>query len=473
MALMGPVWGLTACGSTDEQADDDASVVTATLPPAETSGPAPTSDVGTTGLSDDGAAATPTPSDVAESAATTAGTRQDDPKVSLGMDVLIERDFDLLVGRRVGLITNQASTVDGRNAADVLAEADGVELVALFAPEHGIRAELAAGVDVADGVDPTTGVPVFSLYGPTRKPTAEMLEGVDLLVFDLQDVGARFYTYTSTMGLAMQAAADAGIPFVVLDRPNPLGGDRVSGPIRTDDQDSFVGQYPIPAVHGMTTGELAQAIRDEGWLDGLADLDLRVVEMRGWSRTDRWSDTGLPWVPPSPGLPTSDIALVYPATVPFEATSLSYGQGTDLPFGQIGAPWLDGPALAAALEARGLAGVRFEPTTFTPSAGLLSSPPAEPLRYDGEPVQGVKLIVEDPAGFDAFAVGIHLIDEVLRRAEGNEIAVIEQPDFFDRLMGTDRVRLELEVGTGAADIVAGWADDQARFAAASAGWHRY
>ncbi|MGB5758135.1 MAG: DUF1343 domain-containing protein, partial [Acidimicrobiales bacterium] len=281
-------------------------------------------------------------------------------------------------GKRVGLIASRASVVGDRTVIDLLAQSDSVDLVSVFAAEHGIRADVDAGATIDDGVDPATGLAVHSLYGATRSPTAEMLADIDVLVFDLQDVGARFYTYTATMGLAMQAAARAGIPFVVMDRPNPIGGTSLGGAVRDDDHRSFVGQYPIPAVHGMTAAELALAIRGEGWLDGLEGLDLRVVAMSGWARDDLWADTGLAWVPPSPGLPTALTALVYPATVLFEATTLSFGRGTDHPFSQVGAPWLDGEDLARALNDRNLPGIRFRAVTFTPLAAPGSSPDGGP-----------------------------------------------------------------------------------------------
>ncbi len=377
-----------------------------------------------------------------------------------GAAVLARRGFSDFSGQRVGLIANRASVVDGRSVVDLMAEADGMELAAIFSPEHGIRADVGSGLAVADGVDPVTGVTVHSLYGATRAPSAEMLTGIDVLVFDLQDVGARFYTYTSTMGLAMQAAAGAGIPFVVLDRPSPLG-DRVDGAVRDDDHVSFIGQYPIPSVHGLTTGELARAIRGERWLDGLQALDLRVVELSGWRREDGWDGTGLPWVAPSPGLPSATAALTYPATVLFEATTLSFGRGTDRPFEQFGAPWLDADALADALNRRGLAGVRFEAISFTPQPGP-SEP--EPL-FEGVDVPGVRLVVTEPQRLQPSAVGVHLLDEVLAQAAAlaTAVTVVDRPDFLDLLAGTDDLRLSLEAGQPAVGIVEAWQGDLAAF----------
>lgn len=398
------------------------------------------------------------------------------PSVAPGAAVLAERGFSDFFGLRVGLIANRASVVDGRSVIDILAEADGFDLVAVFAPEHGLRADAGAGELVADGVDPVTGLPVYSLYGETRSPTQESLAGMDVLVHDLQDVGARFYTYTATMGLAMQAAAEAGIPFVVLDRPNPIG-DRAAGSMRADDQVSFVSRYPVPALHGMTSGELAIAIQGEGWLDGLADLDLRVVPMAGWRSDMRWSDTGLDWTPPSPGLPTAESALTYPATVLFEATTLSYGRGTDHPFQQIGAPWLDSAALAEALRAADLAGVRFDPVAFTPEADER----AAALQYEGVEVSGVRVIVTDGSAVDQAAVGVHLLAAVLAQAQavndsgangsaGEDgsadepaIQVIDRPEFLALLTGTTAVGDALAAGVAPADIVASWSDELSAF----------
>lgn len=398
-----------------------------------------------------------------------ADSGQIDSPIRTGAGRSADQEFSDLSGLRVGLVTNQASLVDGVNLVDVLHASPSVELVALFAPEHGIRADLGAGVDVADGVDPVTGLPVHSLFGATRKPTPEMLDGVELLAFDLQDVGVRFYTYNSTMGLAMQAAAEAGIPFVVLDRPNPLGRRLTSGPLRAPDQVSFVSQYPIPAVHGMTSGELARAIQGEGWLDGLEDLDLRVVAVDGWDPDRGWSGTGLGWVPPSPGLPTLDIVQAYPGTVLFEATTVSYGRGTDRPFGQVGAPWIDAPALVAVLEAAGLPGVRFEPTTFTPEAGPAAAEP----RYEGVSVPGVRVVVTDAGAVDPFAVGVHVLHHVIEQGRAAGVAVIDRADFFDLLAGSSALRLDLEAGVAPATIVEGWRADLDRFEAVRERWRLY
>ena len=368
--------------------------------------------------------------------------------VVTGAQALVDADLALLRGQRVGLIANRASTVGGRRLIDVVAEHPEVEVVALFAPEHGVEADGEAGSEVVDGVDRVTGVPIHSLYGAARAPTPEVLAQLDVVVFDLQDIGARFYTYTATLGLAMQAAARADVQVVVLDRPNPLGGDRPDGPLRGPEAESFLGLYPIPALHGLTTGELALAIRGQGWLDGLDQLDLVVIELEGWDRSQRWTDTGLAWSAPSPGLPDAELSLLYPATVLLEATTVSFGRGTDRPFGQFGASWLDAEALVAELEAIGLPGIRFEPTRFRPADQT-------------EAVPAVRLEVTDGDQLRPLAVGVHLMARLL--AQAGDRPIIDRPDHFDLLAGTPQLRRDLVAGRDPADIVASWSDDLDRW----------
>lgn len=286
--------------------------------------------------------------------------------VRTGADLLVERHLGELSGRRVGIVTNQTGRLStGTNLVDTLI-ASGINVVALFGPEHGIRGESAAGEKIRNGKDRRTGLPVYSLYGTNREPTPDMLRSVDLLIYDIQDVGARFYTYISTMGLVMDAAAEAGIPVLVLDRPNPLGGRLIDGPILDDSLRSFVGMYPIPVVYGMTCGELARMINGEMWLAGGRRAQLNVIAMEGWTRDMTWDRTGLPWVPPSPNIPDPTTALLYPATCFIEATNLSEGRGTPAPFRQFGAPFLSGYRLTRDLNDQGLDGVSFSPAEFTP-----------------------------------------------------------------------------------------------------------
>ena len=359
---------------------------------------------------------------------------------------------------RVGLVANPTSVVGDDHLIDLLDAAPDVELAAIFAPEHGLRGVGGAGELLDDEIDGRTGVTVFSLYGDTFRPTPEMLDGIDALLYDLQDVGTRFYTYIATMGFAMEAAAEAGIPFVVLDRPVVSGGELTGGFVLVDEQRSFVGPYEIPAAYGMTAGELASMLIGEGWLD--ADPELRIVGLEGWDRSMRWDDTELRWVPPSPGLPTVDSALAYPGTVFLEATTISFGGGTEFPFSMAGAPWLDGPELAADLNGRGLPGVVFESVEFTPRPipGRTRSP-----RLEGEALGGVRIVIVDERSFLPVATGIHLLEALVRRGEAAGEEVIDRPEWVDLLSGTTRLRELLDAGTPAADIVAAWADEVAAF----------
>lgn len=387
--------------------------------------------------------------------------------IRVGAGVLADAGFSPLQGQRVGLITNDAATVDGERVVDLLVRS-GVEVVALFAPEHGLEATVAAGAPVADGQARVSGsgsddpsvIPVHSLYGTIRAPSQRALVGLDVLVFDLQDVGVRAYTYTATMGLSMVAAAEAGVPFMVLDRPNPLGGVLIDGFVTDDDQGSFVSRYPIPAVHGMTAGELALAIKGEGWLDGLDGLELEVVGVDGWSRPMLWGDTGLSWSAPSPSLPTPSSVAAYPVTVGLEATTMSVGRGSAEPFALIGAPWLDAQAAAAELNGRRLTGVRVEATTFTARA---STAVPEPV-YPDQEIPGVRLVVTDPGQYQPALVGLHVLEVLGAQARDRGVVLIDRPEAFDRLAGSDRLRLGLAAGQGPEEIAAGWADELAAFA---------
>ena len=379
------------------------------------------------------------------------------PVVRSGAEVLAEREFDLLQGRRVGLIVNHTAVVDSIHLMDLIHQSPETELTALFGPEHGIRGTADAGEEVEHGRDVRTGAPIYSLYGQTRKPSPEMLRDVDVLVFDIQDIGARFYTYISTMGLAMLAAAEQGIPFVVLDRPNPIGGEYVSGFMLDPAHESFVGQYEIPMAHGLTVGELARMIKGEDLMEGLSDLDLTVVPTDGWTRDVLWPETNLPWIPPSPNIPDFETALVYPGAVLFEATSASEGRGTQSPFLQLGANWADGPALAETLNNRDLRGVKFEAVEFTPESieGMAANP-----KLLGTPVQGVRYVVTDPDVFEPVEAGIHVLHAFFHQAhEAGIDDFIDRPAALARLSGTDRLLQMLRAGDAPEEIIAAWQDE--------------
>ncbi len=375
-----------------------------------------------------------------------------------GNEVLMADSSHLVDARRVGLITNHTGlTRDQTHAVDLL-RSQGVEIVALFAPEHGIRGTVAEPESggtgdqaawVESGVDEITGLPVRSLYGAALKPTPEMLADIEVLLFDIQDIGARYYTYVSTMALAMQAAAENDIPFVVLDRPNPIGGALVHGNVLEPEHSSFVGLYPVPMRHGMTAGELASMINDHFEVGA----QLHVVPAAGWEREAWFDQTGLPWVNPSPNMPSLESATHYPGTCLFEGTNLSVGRGTPLAFQQIGAPWLDGAALAERLNAYRLSGVRFEAVTFTPSA-------PHDRKYDGELVNGVLFIATDRGVYDPTQAAVAALIEARRlAAERWEWKV----GHFDRLAGTERLREQIEAGAQLADVTSGWNDQLAAF----------
>ena len=377
--------------------------------------------------------------------------------VQSGAEVLAENDFASLSGQRVGLIANHTTRVDTSHLADRLAAAPTVELGAIFSPEHGFRGTAGAGEKVGDDRDPRTGAPVYSLYGDTRRPTPEMLEGLDVLVFDVQDVGARFYTYITTMGLSMQAAAEADLPFVVLDRPNPLGGTYTDGFVLEPPHASFVGRYPIPITHGLTIGELARYIQSEKLLAGVGALDLSVVELKNWSRDTQWPDTGRDWRPPSPNLPTWETALLYPGMCFFEGVRVSEGRGTERPFRQIGAPW---PPVAAqrvvdTLRARDLAGVAVDTAAFTPR----SMPGAPAPRFEGEQLYGLEVRVTDRRAVKPVRVGLHALHAVHERAQvRGDTAFVSRPEHLTRLAGTDRLLAQLQAGAPPEAIIASWTE---------------
>ncbi len=359
-----------------------------------------------------------------------------------GIEVLLSDSLSLVRGRRAGLITNHTGRDrSGTPSIDLLAAHPEVELVALYSPEHGIRGSAEAGVRVAGSVDERTGLPIHSLYGETRTPTAEMLEGVEVLLFDIQDVGARYYTYLSTMALAMEAAGEHGIPFVVLDRPNPIGGDPVQGNVLDPGFASFVGLYPIPMRHGLTAGEFARmAVGEFG-----VRVELRVAVADGWRRTMPYVETGIPWIAPSPNMPSVESALHYPGTCLFEGTPISVGRGTDRAFQQVGAPWLDGEELARRLGALGVPDARFVPVRFTPRE------PGDGKFGDTE-VGGVRLLADGPA-YDPTLAALALLAEI-RVMSGEHWSW--RPGHFDRLAGTDALRTAVDAGASYGQLAEGW-----------------
>jgi len=365
-----------------------------------------------------------------------------------GLEVLLGEQKSLIEGKRVGLVTNHTG-VDRqmRHSIDLLAQAPGVKLTAIFAPEHGIRGIVQAGGKVTNTTDERTGVPVYSIYGEVQRPTAAMLKDVDVLVFDIQDAGVRFYTYISTMGECMEAAADQGIPFVLCDRPDPItaamAGGRVLDIARFK---SFVGAYPVPIRYGLTLGELAGFVR-EGMTK---DVKLTVVRMKNYKRSLWYDQTGLPWIAPSPNLPTLASATVYPGMCLIEGTNVSEGRGTMQPFEMIGAPWLNGHRLAEGLAALKLEGVLFRPVSFTPVSS----------KYQGQVCQGIQLHVTDRQRFQPILAALHILSLIRREYPGQ---FQWRESGFDRLAGSDDVRKAIEQGTPAERIVASWQAELKKF----------
>jgi len=363
----------------------------------------------------------------------------------VGIDVLAAQGFAPLRGKRVGLITNHTGVSrDGRSTIDLLHKAEGVELVALFSPEHGIRG--TADEKVASGKDEATGLPIYSLYGETRRPTAEMLQGIDALVVDIQDAGVRFYTYVTTMAYAMEEAAKHGIAFYVLDRPNPLGGERVEGPMLDSDKLSFVGYESLPVVHGMTVGELALLFNAHRGLG----VELHVIQMEDWRRSDTYESTGLYWIAPSPNLRSLDAALLYPGVEILQAGGVSVGRGTDTPFELLGAPWINGPQLAEFLNKRFVPGVRFVPVRFTPRDGL----------HKGVACEGVSLVITDRTALHSMLMGLELAQALWKLYPlGFDI------DKTITLIGNADTVAWLKKGDNPAWIVSDWTDELNAFRA--------
>lgn len=371
-----------------------------------------------------------------------------------GIEVLLQAPPKMLLGKRIGLVTNPTG-VDRRyqSTIDLLAARKEFRLVALFGPEHGVRGDAQAGAAVTGSIDAATGLPVYSLYGEQRAPTPEMLAGIDALLFDIQDVGARFYTYPYTLANVLRAAKQQGIPVWVLDRPNPLGGEQVEGPVLETDFASFVGQFPIPVRHGMTLGELATLFNTAFGINA----ELHVVKMRGWRRRDIEPGRTLPWVMPSPNMPTPDTALVYPGMALLEGTNASEGRGTTRPFEMIGAPYVEPRALAEHLNALRLPGVHFRPTWFTPSFS----------KHAGVACGGVQLHVLNRETFQPFRTGLAVVkalhDLYPQAFRFAPAASSSAPPFFDKLAGNRWIREGIVRGESLDALEARWQPDLEAF----------
>ena len=366
--------------------------------------------------------------------------------IKTGLEVLVTQEVERLRGRRIGLVTQPAAILpDVRSSVDALLDA-GATLTALFGPEHGFDGASADAARIDHAVHERLGIPIFSLYGAQHEPTPAMLAQVDLLVFDMQDVGVRFYTYRSTLFYVLRSAGAAGVPVLLLDRPNPLSGVQVEGPLLEPECHSFVGVLSLPVRHGMTLGELARMINDEAKLGA----DLTVLPMQGWRRSMWFDATGLPWAPTSPAMPHLSTATVYPGACLVEGTTLSEGRGTALPFEVVGAPWLDGDRLARTLNGLRLPGVRFRPVRFTPTDS----------KHAHSACDGVQWHVLDRAEFRPVVAGVHVV-AAIRSQHPDHFEFLAtswegRPPHFDLLMGNARVRAGLELGVSVEELTADW-----------------
>jgi len=378
--------------------------------------------------------------------------------VETGLEMMIKSDFEILKGKRIGLITNPTG-VDRylRSAIDILYNAPGVKLTALYGPEHGVRGEFTAGEIIGSEKDPATGIPVYSLYGETRKPTREMLAGIDILVYDIQDIGSRSYTYISTLGLAMEAAAENNIPFMVLDRPNPLGGIRMEGPLVQPGFVSFVSQYPVPYIHGLTVGELAKYLNEEGLLKNGIRCKLEVMKMNGWRRDMLFEETGLPWIPSSPHIPNAQSPLFYPATgIIGELYVASIGVGYTLPFQLVAAEWIDADSLAKNLNSLSLPGVIFRPVHYKPYYSV----------SQGKMVHGVQIHLTVPKRAPLTLLQFYILQEAHNLWPEKDLFRLTDPsrlEMFDKVCGTDKIRIEFTKTWQVSSIIDLWSEGIQQF----------
>lgn len=378
------------------------------------------------------------------------GVRSDNEQIVTGLEHLVELNFEPLRGKKVGLITN-ATGVDAslKSTIDILHESSEVELVALYGPEHGVRGDYAAGDKVESYTDPSTGIPVYSLYGATRKPTVDMLKGVDVLVYDIQDIGVRSYTYISTMGLAMEAAAEQDIPFVVLDRPNPLGGLKVEGALVEKEFESFVSAFPIPYVYGLTPGEVARMIASEQWMKTDKKVSLEVIEMKGWKRQMTFEDTGLPWVPTSPHIPHPYSSYYYVASgIMGELGVFSEGVGYTLPFQVFAAEWIDEQLLSESMNNLNLPGVYFRPIVFKPFYG----------RDQSKTLRGVQIHLYDFESVELMPLQFYFMQ--VHSQLYPDVSIFEQSEnrwnMFDKVNGTHQTRLQFSVDFQVEPLLKQW-----------------
>lgn len=388
--------------------------------------------------------------------------------VKPGIEVLRDQNFAPLQGKRVGLITNPTGVDNNlRSTIDILHEAPGVELVGLYAPEHGVRGDVHAGDHVDNSVDPATGVTVFSCYGATRKPTPEMLKGVDVLIYDIQDIGCRSYTFISTMGVAMEACAEQGIQFMVLDRPNPVGGNKIEGCLAEDSCISFVSQFPIPYLYGLTPGELAMYLNEEGLIGNGLHVDLTVIPMEGWTRDMDFRQTGMPWVLPSPHIPNPEAAVLYPVTgILGEIEYMNIGVGYTEPFKLFCAEWCNAEELARALNDLHLPGLIFRPIHIKPFYSF----------GKGENLQGVEVYITDRHAANLSLTQFYVMQEIARLYPDHKAMETCNPkrfSMFDKVCGSFEIRRRFSVNHSVADIIDYWNKDVEAFRLASSKYYLY
>lgn len=389
-------------------------------------------------------------------------------QVQPGIEVLRENNFDILRGKRVGLITNPTGVDNNlKPTVDILSEAPEVELVALYAPEHGVRGDFHAGDKVENAVDSATGIPVYSIYGKHRKPSPEMLKDIDVLVYDVQDNGCRSFTFISSMGNAMEACAELGKEFVVLDRPNPINGNKIEGNLTEPDCISFVSQFAIPYLYGLTPGELARYLNEEGLLKNGVKADLKVVPMKGYERSMDFRATGMPWVLPSPHMPTPETAVYYPVSgILGELYCISIGVGYTMPFKLFGADWIDAQRLAKRLNDRKLPGLEFRPIYFKPfySTG------------QGKNYEGVEVYVTDVDKAPLSLTQFYVMEELAEMYPDKkifDIASEKRFSMFDKVCGSKEIRRRFTKRYKTADIEDYWNKDNETFRAASQKYHIY
>ncbi len=379
-------------------------------------------------------------------------------KLIPGADRLVDEYFYLIKGKRIGLVTNESGVLlNGTPLVDTLAAMKDTKVTALFGPEHGIRSDAPAGQSVGNTVDAKTGIPVYSLYGPNKKPTAEMLKNVDVLVYDIQDVGARFYTFISTLFYTVQAGAENNIPVIVLDRPDPINGISVEGPIRKEDESSFVGIAPIPIRTGMTIGELAEIYAGERYIGKNLKADLTVVKMKNWNRQFYFDHYDLPWIKPSPNIPDLGTAIVYPGICLIEGTNVSEGRGTLHPFLTIGAPYVNSVSLIKKLKEYGINGVELKPISFTPVdiPKMVTNP-----KYKDQNCSGISIHIVDRDKFNSVDFGITLVC-ALHSLYPDQFKFRDA--VFDRLSGDKSIRQKVLSGSSPDSIINSWQNELKEF----------